>query len=68
MDPAQIALLVEQLLQLGFTIYQQVQSSETAGSIKPLADIMAEADAKFAQIGATADAEIAALDAKNPTF
>ena len=60
MDPVTIAALVEQLLQLGFTIYQQVEAANAASAspatLKPLADIIADANSNFAAVQ-TASAE-----------
>ena len=52
--------MVEQLLQLGFTIYQQVEAANAASAspatLKPLADIIADANSNFAAVQ-TASAE-----------
>jgi hypothetical protein len=64
MDPIAIATLAEQLTLLALQIYNQVKSAQTPGVVlRPLADIIAEADATFDQIAATADAELAKPDA-----
>lgn len=60
MDPITIATLAEQLTLLALQIYKQVSAAKTPGvTLRPLADIIAEADATFDQIGVVADAEIA---------
>lgn len=56
MDPLAIAALVEQLATLAFQVYQQVQHAQLAASgtttLKPIVDLLADADAKFAAIQA----------------
>lgn len=56
MDPVTIlgvASGVEQLITLGIQVYQQIEASKTP-SVKPLADILAAANANFQQIETTA--------------
>lgn len=51
MDPVEIAAIaagVEQLVTLGVQVYQQLANKNPA--IKPLADILATADANFRKI------------------
>lgn len=56
MDPLAIAALVEQLAALALQVYNQVRASQLAASgtttLKPIADLLADADAKFAAIQA----------------
>ncbi len=68
MDPVTITAIA-QLVSLGLTIYQQIEAQQAAGrlpagTVKPLADILAEADANFQQLQKAAQA---ALDGSNST-
>jgi hypothetical protein len=56
MDPLTIAALVEQLITLGLQVYGQIEAANNASAnpvtLKPLADIIAEANNNFAQVQA----------------
>jgi hypothetical protein len=49
-----LAPVVEQLVTLAITVYQQIEAANAAAGTpaKPLADVLAAADAQFAQIQA----------------
>lgn len=59
MDPVTIATLVEQLILLGLQVRNQIAAQAPGVTLRPLADIIAEADGTFDQITATATDEIA---------
>lgn len=58
MDPLTIATLAEQGVALALQIYNQVRAEQLAKNgtvtLKPIADLLADADANFAQITANA--------------
>ena len=53
MNPVAIATLIESLLPSLIGLYTQIEQ-QYAGQVKPLADILAAADANWAQVAATA--------------
>ena len=58
MDPITLANLLAQLIPLGMNIYSQIQQAN-ANQLKPLADVIAAADANFDEILKAAQAELA---------
>lgn len=63
MDPIALANLLAILIPLGTKIYTGIQAAN-ADKLKPLADILAAADANWDSITAAANAEIAKQGAK----
>jgi len=59
MNAVQIATLIEALLPSLINLYSEIEQ-QYAGSVKPLATILAEADANWATIAATATAQTTA--------
>jgi hypothetical protein len=53
------ANLLAQLIPMGIGVYNQIASANTEAGLKPIADILAAADANYAAIDAAAQAEIA---------
>ena len=59
MNPVQIATLIEALLPSLIGLYTEIQN-QYAGQVKPLADILAAADANWALVAATASQQTGA--------
>lgn len=71
MNPLAIAALVEQLATLAVQIYTQVRQSQLAAdgttTLQPIATLLADADAKFAQVEAnSADVDAPIADPEPP--
>jgi len=70
MDPTTLANLIAQLIPLGINIYSQIQQGNT-NAMKPIEQVLAEADANWDAIAVAAAAQIvkdkAAIAAQTPT-
>jgi hypothetical protein len=71
MDPTTLANLLAQLIPLGINIYSQIQQAN-ANSLKPIEQVLAEADANWDAIAVAAAAQIAkdkeAIASQSPTL
>lgn len=54
-----LAQLLEQLLPVGISVYNQIRNDLDAKTLASVEELLAKADALYAAIGTTADAEIA---------
>lgn len=58
MDPTTLAALIAQLIPLGINIYTQIQQAN-ANTLKPIEQVLAEADVNWDAIAVAAAAQIA---------
>ena len=58
MDPTTLAALMAQLIPLGINIYTQIQQAN-ANTLKPIEQVLAEADVNWDAIAVAAAAQIA---------
>ena len=58
MDPTTLATLIAQLIPLGINIYTQIQQAN-ANTLKPIEQVLAEADVNWDAIAVAAAAQIA---------